>query len=137
VHILKNLKKSKQFDGILAAAQAIVKQMMAVGIAEFPKNTFRCYNKQLSFITHPKDWGEQESQILYRMNPHRRRSLVGSDHRHQDQHRYQWGQRYQGYVSEGQQSQLLLRELHIFLFSLYSLVFYFFSLSSLPQKRHL
>ena len=43
--VLKNLKKSKQFDGILAAAQAIVKQMMAVGIAEFPKKGLEGFNQ--------------------------------------------------------------------------------------------
>ena len=45
VQILKNLKKSKQFDGILAAAQAIVKQMMAVGIAEFPEKGLEGFNQ--------------------------------------------------------------------------------------------
>ena len=43
--VLKNLKKSKQFDGILAAAQAIVKQMMAVGIAEFPEKGLEGFNQ--------------------------------------------------------------------------------------------
>ena len=43
--VLKNLKKSKQFNGILAAAQAIVKQMMAVGIAEFPKKGLEGFNQ--------------------------------------------------------------------------------------------
>ncbi len=43
--VLKNLQKSKQFDGILAAAQAIVKQMMAVGIAEFPKKGLEGFNQ--------------------------------------------------------------------------------------------
>ena len=42
---LKNLKNSKQFDGILTAAQTIVKQAMAVGIAEFPEKGLEGFNQ--------------------------------------------------------------------------------------------
>ena len=43
--VLKNVQKSKQFDSILAAAQAIVKQIMAVGIAEFPEKGLEGFNQ--------------------------------------------------------------------------------------------
>ena len=43
--VLKNVQKSKQFDGILTAAQAIVKQTMAVGIAEFPEKGLEGFNQ--------------------------------------------------------------------------------------------
>jgi len=45
VQVLKNVQKSKQFDSILAAAQAIVKQIMAVGIAEFPEKGLEGFNQ--------------------------------------------------------------------------------------------
>ena len=45
VQVLKKLQKSEQFDSILAAAQAIVKQIMAVGIAEFPEKGLEGFNQ--------------------------------------------------------------------------------------------
>ena len=48
VQVLKNVQKSKQFDGILTAAQAIVKQAMAVGIAEFPEKDSKVLTKRKS-----------------------------------------------------------------------------------------
>lgn len=35
--LLNNVQKVKRFEGLLSAAQAVVKQVMAVGIAEFPE----------------------------------------------------------------------------------------------------
>ena len=43
--ILKNVQKVKQFEGMLSAAQAIVKQIMAVGIAEFPEKGLEGFNQ--------------------------------------------------------------------------------------------
>ena len=45
VRVLKNLEASKQFEGMLSAAQAIVKQIMAVGIAEFPEKGLEGFNR--------------------------------------------------------------------------------------------
>ena len=43
--VLKNVQKVKQFEGMLSAAQAIVKQIMAVGIAEFPEKGLEGFNQ--------------------------------------------------------------------------------------------
>ena len=43
--VLKNVQKIKQFEGMLSAAQAIVKQIMAVGIAEFPEKGLEGFNQ--------------------------------------------------------------------------------------------
>ena len=43
--LLKNLGKAQQFDDILSAAQTIVKQVMAVGIAEFPEKGLEGFNQ--------------------------------------------------------------------------------------------
>ena len=43
--LLKTLRKSQQFDNMLSAAQTIVKQVMAVGIAEFPEKGLEGFNQ--------------------------------------------------------------------------------------------
>ena len=50
--VLKNLQQQKQFNGILSAAQTIVKQLMAVGIAEFPEKGLEGFNQsEITLLT--------------------------------------------------------------------------------------
>lgn len=43
--VLKSVQKVKQFEGMLSVAQATVKQIMAVGIAEFPEKGLEGFNQ--------------------------------------------------------------------------------------------
>ena len=50
--VLKNLQQQKQFNGILSAAQTIVKQLMAVGIVEFPEKGLEGFNQsEITLLT--------------------------------------------------------------------------------------